>query len=153
MAAIRVLIADQDQVLLETYKRFLADRDVEPSFAVSGLDCIGCLRDSCPDVLVLDPDLHWGDGAGVLERMYGDPRVPTVPVILTSDARDAEQLSLVRKYPFEVFMIKPVSPQEVLKKIRGVHYSARPESHPNMSGSEAAARCNSWLSDMRYSPA
>ena len=129
MSAIRVLIADRDKILLATYGRFLADHGVEASFASSGLDCIARLRDSCLDVLVLEPGLLWGGAAGVLDRMYGERDLPAVPVILLAAASDADQLCHALEFPIDEFMVRPVSPMELLERIHRVRYSNGPNAH------------------------
>jgi CheY-like chemotaxis protein len=127
--ALQVLIADRDEILLETYERFLIRHDIEVFFATNGLECVARLRDVRPGVLVLDPGLLWGGGAGVLARMYGERNLPSVPVIVLGTARDADQLTAALKFPIDAFMAKPVSPEQLLKKIRWVRHSHGPNAH------------------------
>lgn len=126
--ALRVLIADRDEILLETYERFLVRHDIQVSFATNGLECIARLRDVSPDVLVLDPGLLWGGGAGVLAWMHDERGLPKVPVIVLATSREADQLSWVLDFPTDAFMAKPVSPEQLLKKIRLTRYSHGPNA-------------------------
>jgi DNA-binding NtrC family response regulator len=52
--------------------------------ANSGLECFQKMRRRKPDVLVLDQDLPWGGGDGVLARMH-DGECARVPVVLTHE--------------------------------------------------------------------
>jgi DNA-binding response OmpR family regulator len=128
MDIMRVLIADRDENLLEDYGRFLASRDVETSLVTSSVDCTVCLQDSHPDVLVLDPGLLWGGGDGLLDRMYTERDLPEVPVILLVAGSQADQLYRALEYPIDEFLLKPVQPRDLLKKIRWVHYSRGPDT-------------------------
>jgi two-component system OmpR family response regulator len=81
----RVLIADADAALLEILRSFLRDRGHEVEIAGDGLECLSTLREFAPDVLVLDRDLLWGGGDGVMARMCEDPSLADVPVIFVAD--------------------------------------------------------------------
>src|SRR5438874_1120798 len=80
----RILIADGDSALTRTYQTALGGEGFEVEIATDGLSCVGLLRDFQPAVLVLDPELHWGGGEGVLAMMHEDPEVPIVPVVVLS---------------------------------------------------------------------
>ena len=61
-----LLIADRDAELCDVYRRFLTDRGYEVETSSDGLDCLRKLRQVTPAVLVLDLELLWGGGDGVL---------------------------------------------------------------------------------------
>lgn len=105
---LRVLIADADTVLLSAYRAYLIE-GIDTYTVTSGLDCLDQLRRWQPDILVLNADLPWGSGLGVLEVMQEDPAIPIVPVLLLTErpAALAEQTIPVRDY---ALLIKPVSP-------------------------------------------
>lgn len=81
-SAVRVLVADPNPCLANSYRRFLAGRGFRPGVANNALDCVNRLRTEVPDVLVLDPDLLWGGGEGVLALMREDYTVPIVPTLI-----------------------------------------------------------------------
>lgn len=81
-AAVRVLVADPDVCLANSYSRFLTERGFRSSMARSALDCVHRLRTEVPDLLILDPDLPWGGGGGVLSLMRQDHTVPLVPTLI-----------------------------------------------------------------------
>ncbi len=76
MTSIRVLFADHDELLLDTYATFFRKLSWETAVATSGLQCIEQLRTFRPDVLVLEPELPSGGGAGVLAEMHSVSGVP-----------------------------------------------------------------------------
>ena len=71
---IRVLMADPDESLQPVYREPLLQEGFELATAASGLECVARLRERVPDVLVLEPQLPWGGGEGVLAMMGEVPR-------------------------------------------------------------------------------
>ena len=84
MKSHRVLIADRDETLLNAYREYLLRDGFDVVTAMDGLDCVAKLRSFVPDLLVLDPELPWGRGDGVLAVMHEDADVPVVPVMVLS---------------------------------------------------------------------
>jgi len=84
-----LLIADGDDYLSDIYTRYFSLHGYKVQTATGGVECATNLRRSTPDVLVLDMDLPWGGGEGVLAMMREDGIVPsTLTVLLASDASD-----------------------------------------------------------------
>src|SRR5262249_10670230 len=86
----RVLLADPDLNLLDAYRAFLLRDGFDVVTATDGLDCVAKMRSFLPEVLVLEPELPWGRGDGVLAQMYEDPAVPLVPVMVLTSQEDPE---------------------------------------------------------------
>ena len=82
----RLLIADRDAELCEVYRRFLTERGYEVETSTDGLDCLAKLRQVTPAVLVLDLELLWGGGDGVLAWLREERPAPRIPVLLTATA-------------------------------------------------------------------
>jgi DNA-binding response OmpR family regulator len=114
----RVLIADCDSEFLDIAKRFMNQCGHEALVASSGLECIACLRDCPPDVLVLDSELLWGGIEGVLEFMDAEPTLYTIPVILITD----EQLESKTFFKSDSRVVgrvtKPYSLTQLLKQMQ-----------------------------------
>jgi len=51
-------------------------------YANSGINCVAKLRCIAPNVLLLDPNLLWGGGDGVLASMITNPALVSIPVLL-----------------------------------------------------------------------
>lgn len=64
-----VLVADCDEMQLCQYRRFLLSRGYQVQSAMGGVECVARLRDGCPEILILDMELPWGGGAGVLAAL------------------------------------------------------------------------------------
>ena len=81
----RLLMADGDEAFLELAQRYLSDHGHEVNIATNGLESIASLHHDIPDAVVLQRELLWGGGDGVLALMQPPSRWSMIPVILTSD--------------------------------------------------------------------
>jgi len=81
---LKVLLVDGDQSRLVSYQVALADMGFEPVMATNGLECLAALRAHRPDVLVLDTEIPWGSGVGVLALMREQPELSSIPVLILS---------------------------------------------------------------------
>lgn len=115
---IRVLIADPDEAIQSMYRRLPAQEGFEVVTAYSGLECLARLRECVPDVLVLEPQLPWGGGDGVLAMMGEDPRLASIPVMVLTASHDSEALSRVARFPVSSFHLKPLAPDRLTAKLR-----------------------------------
>lgn len=80
---LRVLIADSDAVLLDVVTHYLNRHNFAVQTATDGLDFMAKLRQSRPDVAVLDLNILWGGGDGVLALLREEGAFE-LPVLLTS---------------------------------------------------------------------
>ncbi len=77
-----VLLAESQRRLRIDYERSLRSAGFAVEIAPDAMECLARLRQSPPDVLVLDSHLPWGGGDGVLALMREEPSVPLVPTLL-----------------------------------------------------------------------
>ena len=118
----RVLIADPDGSLLNTYRDFLSRNGFELATARDGLDCLGKLRGFMPEALVLSRDLLWGGSEGVLALMVEEPDLPVVPAIIVAPSTPLPNREPSRRYPGAAFYARPPAPPELaecLRRLRG----------------------------------
>jgi len=102
-----VLIADGDAELCGIYGQFLTERGYEVETSPDGLDCVRKLRQLTPAVLVLDLELRWGGGDGVLGWLREEPRFLPNNVVLTSARASAQILESLASPPAVKTLTKP----------------------------------------------
>ena len=115
----RVLIADPDHHLLAEY-RSQACESLDIITASDGLECVKRLREQAPDLLVLEPDLPWGGGDGVLAMMHGELNLADVPVMVLSSSRDAAMVNRVGRYPIRDYRFKPLSGSQLISRVHSL---------------------------------
>jgi Response regulator receiver domain len=81
----RILIAEADALHAAACRAFLTAEGVECETVHSGLDCLAWMRQKHADALVLDMDLPWGSGLGVLEVLREENRLANTPVVFLLD--------------------------------------------------------------------
>jgi DNA-binding response OmpR family regulator len=117
---IRVLMADPDESLRPLYREPLLQDGFELATASSGLECVGRLRERAPDVLVLEPQLPWGGGEGVLAIMGDVPQLAAVPVMVLTSCRDARVLEAVARFPVSDYQLKPLAADRLAGRLRAI---------------------------------
>lgn len=79
----QILIADRDPVIRNHCRRCLAAHGYDAYVAADALQCVEQLQSWSPDLLVLDPEILWGGGEGVLDWLRQMQPMRPVKIILT----------------------------------------------------------------------
>jgi DNA-binding NtrC family response regulator len=113
-----LLIAESDADLRDVYRKFLGERDYEVETASDGLDCLAKLRQRMPAVLVLDLELPWGGGDGVLAWLREHRVTAGLPVVLTAAAGCSPDATKDIRPPVVEFLPKPFTLTTLLWSVR-----------------------------------
>jgi CheY-like chemotaxis protein len=113
-----VLWADPDTSLPPVYREPLSRAGFDLVTAFSGLECVARLRERVPDVLVLEPNMHWGGGDGVLAIMRESPDLAKVPVMILTSCRDPHVVKGLEPFSINDHHFKPLSPDRLPEKLR-----------------------------------
>ena len=113
-----LLIAESDAELRAIYQRFLSERGYDVDTVSDGLDCLEKLRRLNPAALVLDLELRWGGGDGVLAWLREDGIRFGLPVILTATAGYAQPVADSIQPPVVEYLPKPFGLTALLKGVR-----------------------------------
>jgi DNA-binding response OmpR family regulator len=101
----RVLVVDDDPLVLEIVKELLVAQGYEMAATHSGAQAFAMMAASPPDVLLLDINLPVVDGVTVLRRvrtLYPQMRV----IMLTGNADEAVAKDTLRRGAFD-YVVKP----------------------------------------------
>lgn len=114
----RVLIADRDQAFLDIAQQYLSRHGHEVKTATNGLESVAILHRDVPDAVVLQRELLWGGGDGVLALMQQPSAWSKIPVILISDGGIPEE-SCPITYPQLVTQLqKPYRLEDLLRHLQ-----------------------------------
>src|SRR5437867_3665012 len=105
-----VLIATADGDFLARCERHFTVAGYTVASASGGLECWTWLRRVVPNVLILDLELPWGGGDGVLARLREEPTQASVPVVLLTDNPTSAAVPRLLVPPVFAYYPKPVSP-------------------------------------------
>ncbi len=133
-------MADPDESLQPLYREPLLQDGFEMATAVSGLECVARLRECVPDVLVLEPQLPWGGGNGVLAIMGEVPELAIVPVMVLTSCRDPQVLEGVSRFPISDYQVKPLTPDRLAERLRSL--LTHPRLHFMMAEQNGRLECS-----------
>jgi DNA-binding response OmpR family regulator len=126
----RVIVVDDDPDILDALTTILSTQLYAIETARDGVECLDKVRQQTPDLIVLDLLMPKKDGFAVVRELRENPRFAGIPVlILTSVREDASR----RRYELETglamdvqdYVEKPVSPQDLLDRVKNLLESGR----------------------------
>jgi DNA-binding NtrC family response regulator len=126
-----LLIAEGDAELRHVYQRFLTERGNEVETASDGLDCLEKLRQVRAAVLVLDRELRWGGGDGVLACLREQRAPSEVAVVLTATAGYPTDAGEDIEPPVVKVLPKPFGLTALLESVRAAVAAKRREEPCN----------------------
>jgi DNA-binding response OmpR family regulator len=113
-------MADPDESLHPMYREPLSREGFDVDWASNGLDCVSRLHERVPDMLVLEPQLPWGGGDGVLAMMGEDPDLAMVPVMVLTSCRNPHILKAIARFPVSDYQFKPLTPDRLAGRFRNL---------------------------------
>ena len=118
-------MADPDESLQPVYRESLEREGFEVFAVFSGLECVARLRECAPDLLVLEPQLPWGGGDGVLAMMGEFPQLASIPVMVLTSCRDPHVLNRLACFPVSDYHLKPLAPDRLAARLRTLLHHPR----------------------------
>jgi DNA-binding NtrC family response regulator len=84
-----LFLADADPQWRDVCQRILAQCGFILDMSTDGLTCLARVRARQPTVLIVDLDIPWGGGEGVLACLREESRLPAVVIVTGSSSPDA----------------------------------------------------------------
>jgi DNA-binding NarL/FixJ family response regulator len=115
---VKVLVADDHRLMLAAVRRALTDAegfDIVGEVSV-GSQVVPAVRETNPDVVLLDLRMPELDGLGVLERLQ--KQNPEVAVVILSSYSDADQIEQARTGGARAYVVKTVAPVDLAGVLR-----------------------------------
>lgn len=134
-----LLVAEGDIELCRIFQRFLTKQGYQVATAVDGLECLEKLRQAAPAVLILDRELCWGGGDGVLAWLREENAALDVRVILTDTVGYGPEGAPAVQAPVVQFLPKPFALTALLESVRDAvthRESTQRIDRPRIDGSE-----------------
>jgi two-component system, cell cycle response regulator DivK len=112
-----VLVVDDDVDSLEVHRTVLEWLGWEVDTATHGLEALSKAYRNKPDVILLDLVMPGMDGGVVLDRLRGDPRTKSIPVIAVTGVPEWFHDHQVRESEFEAVLRKPVPSDTLVQQL------------------------------------
>jgi putative two-component system response regulator len=113
----RVLVADDTESIRALYKKLLATDGHEVIAVGDGIAALEAVRDTHPDVVLLDVTMPLLDGFEVCRRIKSDPATRLTPVVLVTGLSDLQDRIKGIEAGADEFLSKPVHPMELRARV------------------------------------
>ena len=113
-----ILVVDDDREIRSLLARYLEGQGFRVSIAADRRECEARLRDSNPDLLVLDVMLPDGSGLDICRNLQ-DQR-PRIPIILLTALKEDVDRIIGLELGADDYLGKPFNPRELVARIKAV---------------------------------
>ncbi len=120
MAALRVLVVDDDPVILKLLRVNFEIEGFEVIAATDGREGLERARLDEPDVVVSDVMMPGLDGLGLLAALRADAATRHLPVILLTAKAQGADVERGRALGADDYVTKPFDPLELIDRVNAV---------------------------------
>ncbi|MCY4070093.1 MAG: response regulator [Chloroflexi bacterium] len=111
----QILVIDDNQGMYELVNRYLTPYPVRVYFAPNGKEGMRLIKETHPELVLLDIMIPEVDGWEVLQRIRVDPHLRDIPIVICSVFKDIElAMSLGAKY----VLSKPLQKHQLVEVLR-----------------------------------
>ena len=133
----RILLADDDADIGEIVSAALMERGHAVGVLPDGKSALDTIRRRPPDLVILDCNMPHMAGADVLRAMKLSADLYTIPVLMLTGRRGANDENILRFDGAADYMRKPFDPLDLIERAeklmnreRGGEDEVRPQRHP-----------------------
>ena len=113
----RVLVCDDDPLLVDLLEFRLAGRGYEVVIARDGSEALRRIEEGRPDAIVLDAMMPVMDGYEVLRRLRENPASADIPVIMLTARRQERDIVGALELGANDYIVKPFIPEELVARL------------------------------------
>ncbi len=114
----KILIIEDEEILLDLLKRKLSGMGYEVFSALDGASGLEAIKEIMPDLVLLDIIMPKMGGFEVMEKAQNDETISNIPIVIISNSGQPVELSRAKKLGARDWLIKTdFNPQEVVEKV------------------------------------
>ena len=114
----QVLIVDDEQIVIDSIKRYLKTIDTDILEALDGESAINALEKGHPHLILLDIYLPGINGLEILERLKGDPKTRNIPIIIITGAPDMKVHEKAFQLGADDLIYKPFKRDDLIPRVK-----------------------------------
>jgi CheY-like chemotaxis protein len=115
----RILIIEDEEILMNLLQRKLTQEGYEVSIARDGDEGLKLMKEASPDLILLDILMPRMGGIEVMEAMQKDNGLKNIPVVIISNSGQPVEIDKAQKLGAKDWLIKTeFDPQEVVEKVK-----------------------------------
>ena len=93
----KILIIDDDKLLINLLKRKLSNAGYEVIIATNGEEGIKKIREIIPDLILLDITMPVMNGYEVIEQMSKEDNIKNIPLVVISNSGEPVEIERIKK--------------------------------------------------------
>jgi two-component system, cell cycle sensor histidine kinase and response regulator CckA len=113
----RLLIADANPHLQQEYEQSCLSHGIQLESCRSGVECLEKLATTTPDALIVDLDLPWGGGDGVVACLHAETSDRPHPLVFATGSHPAEAVARRIGIPVQHCFAKPIPSGELVARV------------------------------------
>jgi DNA-binding response OmpR family regulator len=113
----RILICDDDPLLIDLLEYRLSTKGYEIDIARDGAEALERVAERRPDAVVLDAMMPVVDGYGVLRRLREDSELSQIPLIMLTARKQESDIVGALELGASDFIVKPFIPEELVARL------------------------------------
>ena len=110
----RILVVDDEAIILETVKLALEAVHYEVAVACNGQEGLQSAIAQQPDLILLDVTMPVMDGFQLLAKLKNDERTKKIPVVMLTGRDEAESVTLSQQLKADDYLMKPFTVEHLL---------------------------------------
>lgn len=115
-----VLIVDDDPDTLFTISELVEACNCKPITATNGIECLEKLKETTPDLILLDIMMPEMDGFQTIKKIRENDKFKNLPVYAVSAKAMSDDKSIIIKHGFDDFIPKPVNQTVINYKLQKI---------------------------------
>ena len=117
----KILLIEDEEILIDLLEKKLIQEGYDVVVAEDGEKGLEKMRQSIPDLILLDIVMPKKDGMEVLEEMNKDEKLKAIPVIVISNSGQPVEIERIKRLGARDWLVKTeFDPQEVINKIENI---------------------------------
>ena len=123
MKSRKILVVDDDSIVLESCKRVLEAEGFSVSLAPGAKEAIDKLEDEYFDLMIMDAKMPKHDGVYLLEKIkekWPMSTYPELPVVQISGYATSDTIAKGLALGAAIFLAKPFTPDELVSSVKKV---------------------------------
>ncbi|MDQ3139303.1 MAG: response regulator [Pseudomonadota bacterium] len=113
----RILVCDDDALLIDLLEYRLASRGYEIIIARDGSEALARLAEATPDAIILDAMMPVVDGYEVLRRIRETEALAAIPVIMLTARKQERDILEALELGANDYIVKPFIPEELVARL------------------------------------
>lgn len=116
-AASRILVCDDDELLVDLLEYRLSARGFEVIVARDGLQAVAMADGQKPDAIILDMMMPGLDGNRVLNHLRSNDATAKIPVVMLTARKNEQDIVGALELGANDYLVKPFIPEELITRL------------------------------------